>query len=494
MKKIKFILVSILLTSMVATSCDEFLGDNISPNNLKTAPLPLALTAAQSAMTFHLSSDLYLWSAIFTQQLGGQGSATQPRFFDQYIVTNTDVNNAFSYFYTGAGTDFNYVIAASELEGSPAYAGISKICKAFMFSIQVDAWGKIPYSDALEGTTTPQPTYDDDQVVYETLLDLIDEGIADLGKTNVRTPANEDVIYGGNLVKWTRFANTLKLRLALHYAKVDNGVRLKAIIDAATPTTFMGAVGDNFQMQFFATAGNTNPLHQFEISRADQLFPSEFFVNLLNSKSDPRRVSYFTEYPAASGTYLGSATTSPQSNRFSRMSNYIRGRQIPPSSGQPNPLNPTFDGTAPIRMLTFAEYNFIRAEAALVYGAAGNADTFFRAGIQASMDDVGVYLPAGTTNFATNATAYITAQTATATTLEKIMQEKYVANFGVSMEPWTDVRRTGFPVIPISAAAIAQSNTEFPRALLYPLSEQQVNAVNVPERKSMAPKAIFWDK
>jgi len=65
---------------------------------------------------------------------------------------------------------------------------------------------------------------------------------------------------------------------------------------------------------------------------------------------------------------------------------------------------------------------------------------------------------------------------------------------GVAVEPWTDWRRTGFPTLTSSPAAVAQGNLNIPRILVYPLSEQQTNSANMPEgRASMEVKGVFWD-
>ena len=505
MKKI-FISLLTVFSLLASTSCDQFLGDNIDPTRLRQTAYPLSFTAAQGAMAFHVSSDVFILSSIFTQQAAGQQLATQTRFYDQYIVTTSDVNNAFSYFYTGALPDLVYTIQQSETDNSPAYAGISRIMQAYMFGIQVDCWGKIPYSEALLGTANPQPKYDDDKTIYESLFTLIDRGVTDLDKTTKLKPGSDDLIYGGDLAKWKRFGNTLKLRLALHYAKVDNGQKLKDIIAASSATTFMNSNGDNFQMAFENVTNRQNPINQFEVSRADQYFPGAFFVNLMNTKIDPRRIAYFTDFPYKSGNYKGAATTDGQSVNFSRIHTYLRGgiSSDDRSKGAPA-VNATggirndailYNGVAPVRMLTFAEYNFIRAEAALVYGAAGVAGDFFKAGIQASINDVSNYLPTGVDAavFATSGATYIAAQTAAAPTRQQILEEKYVALYGVSVEPWTDFRRTGLPAIPTSDAALAQNNTVLPRVLPYPLSELSVNLANVPARPSMAVKDIFWDK
>lgn len=485
--------VAMFVAMLVNTSCGDFLNINTSPTAQKDAALPLVLTATQGSLSIYMASDFYLYSSIFTQQSCGQGSATQTRFFDQYILTNTDVNNAFTNYYAGTLADLNFIVQNAAKQGNPQYAGIAEIMEAYTFGILVDVWGNVPFTDALQGVKNPQPKYDDSKSIYDGLFVLIDKGIADLGGTNIRPVGAEDLIYGGNLSQWTKFANTLKLRLALHYAKVDQGVMLKSIISAGGP--FMASSADNFQLMFENVTNRQNPISQFEISRADYDFPGKFFVDMMNTKNDPRRPFYFTSYPASAapytstGTYKGAVSTDAQGVQYSRIHTYLRGAFTADNGARTQSgltsTALTYSGVSPVRMLTFAEYNFIMAEAVLSYGATSSqtADAWYKAGITASMQDAGVS--------AANITAYTSALPLV--TLQTLIEEKYVASYGVSVEPWTDWRRTGFPAISVSPAAVVQGNNAIPRILIYPLSEQQVNQNNVPDRASMAVKGVFWD-
>ncbi len=496
----------VIVISTVAIACGDFLNVNTDPTRLKTISTPLVLSAAETSLAFHQGSDLFLYSSIIMQQATGNGvTGGQTRTYDQYVITNGDVNNAWNSHYAGALADLNYIRNNTYKEGNPTYGGIAKLLQAYNYSILVASWGDIPYKQALKGTQFPQPKYDNSKEVYDSLFLLIDSGIADLSKTNIRAVGSEDLIYSGDLAKWTRFGNTLKLRLALHYAKEDNGIKLNALINSGAQ--FMVDNNDNFQLSFENVTNRQNPIHQFELLRQDQYWPGKFLVDLMNTKNDPRRTTYFTPInypkttsnggllytPTVTDTYLGFAPGASQSVAASRIGTYLRGQALSDNDtrtgGNLNATSITYKGDSPIRMLTFAEYNFIRAEAALTYGASGSAATFFATGIDAAMSISGL-----TGSALTEATNYKNLQTALPLTLQLIIEEKYVANYGVVMEPWTDWRRTGLPNIPVSPAAIAQSNNIIPRILVYPLSESQVNKDNVPTRASLTLKGVFWDK
>ncbi len=494
MKRIYSYIAIVILASASVISCDSFLDVNTDPTRLKTALVTQSLTAAEAHIGFAMGADVFLYSSIFTQQAAGSGvTGSQTRQMDQYIVANADVNNAFSNFYATALADINYLKQKAFTEGNPQHAGVAKLLQAYAFGMAVDAWGDVPYREALQGVANLQPTYNGSQEIYDSLFILIDAGIANTKMANAIKMGTEDLIYGGDMAKWEKFANTLKLRLALHYAKVDNGDKLKQVIAAGGP--FMGAVADGFQMAFENVTNRQNPINQFELQRADYYAPGKFIVDMMNAKTDPRRGFFFTSLPydvPAGGTpnYVGFTPGNTQSPPNSRIHTYLRGAIVTngtarTAQGAPTATAVTYTGAAPQRMLTFAEYNFIRAEAALVYGAAGDAAAFLKAGIEASLTDAGVAAAAAAT-YATSASATVT--------LKNIIEEKYVASYGVPMEPWSDWRRTGFPVIAATPAAIEKGNNDIPRILIYPLSEQQANADNVPSRLSMALKGVFWDK
>jgi len=506
MKKLFYLMSMVVITSVLTVSCGGFLDVTTDPTRLKSASLTQTLVAAEGSLSFYMGSDLHLYSSIFSQQAAGAGvSGDQTRMMDQYIVANVDVNNSFSAMYAGTIADLNYIRQNAFKLGNPNHAGIAKILQAFAYSIIVDAWGSVPYKDAMKGVANVHPAYDNSQEIYDSLFVLIDDGITNIKQTNTLKIGAEDLIYGGDMTKWEKMANTLKLRLALHYANVDGGTKLNAIINAGGP--FMAANSDNFQMLFEDNNNRWNPIHQFELQRQDYYAPSDFIITMMNNKADPRRVAYYTSYayPATTdgtngATFTGFVPGNGQTAPNSRIHTYLGGKFKSDGGSRTNsgktPVggNSTsgvvYAGDAPQRMLTFAEYNFIRAEAALVYGAPGTAGTFLKAGIDASIADAAAW---ATSKSPVVAGTYSTTASATVT-LQNIIEEKFVANVGVPMESWSDWRRTGFPAIAPSVAATALGNTTIPRILVYPLSEQQANAANVPDRASMSLKGVFWDK
>lgn len=479
------------------TSCEKYLDINTNPNSPTFAPIQQVLIGVTVSIGFNRGADFHRFTATTIQQLDGQNApGTQSREYTRYQIQPTDINNMYLRIYAVELQDLEYILKNSA--GSPHYTGVAKILKAFIYAQTVDLFGDMPFSEAHKAPEINQPKLDNDEDIYKAVIVLLTEGIADVkATTSALSPSTNETIFKGDRVKWEKFANSLKLRLFLRYSAKDPAfakTQMDALIASNVP--FMTSVADNFQMDFIDATSSQNPIHQYEIARADQYFPSKYFVDLMNSKSDPRRSSYFTEFPFGSGQYKGSMPLDGQSYAYSRMHTFIRGALktalVPDAQGR-IPANTTnnnaYTGAAPIRMMTFAEYNFIRAEHALRYGAGASAALpFFQAGIRASMTMAGVATALQDAYILTHGLmdgANLEANVA------KIITEKYIANYGVALEPWNDWRRTGYPVLtPVDASIRAEP--EIPRSLFYPESETSSNPDNFKQKPNRLVR-VFWD-
>lgn len=474
-----------LLTGAVGLlgSCNNFLDVNNNPNAVLVAPAANVLVAAETGLGFLAGSDLHRYTSLIVQQFAGNGGTVQTTAYDRGVITGGDVNNLFrGSIYAGALADMQRLIIDNQTK-NPAYAGIAKIMQGYLFGITTDSFGDIPFSQALKFAENGRPAYDKSEDVYKGIIKLIDSGIDDLKSTSGLKPSSDDLIYAGDLVKWAKFANTLKLRLYIHYFPKlsQNANKDFADLLAKGPSTFMGSVGDNFQLRFEATAGKTNSINQFELFRPNQFFPSATLIGIMNGKNDPRRPSYFTDYPLGSGQYVGIGNgvgaTGTVSQNYSRMNTYLRGARTGTAIQD-------YDGSAPIRMLTYPEHLLILAEYYARTGDLVNAKTSYDAATMASM------LMAGVTG--TAVTTYINARPAltSANAIQQIIEEKFVVNYGVAVEPWTDYRRTGFPTLSVPVGA---QSTAILRILPYSDQDRAANPDNTPARTDLTAPSVFWD-
>jgi hypothetical protein len=500
MRKIIIAITGLFVITTIS-SCKKFLDVNKDPDNIveSQAPMDLLLTNATINTGFRGGSDLFRYAALIMQQLSGQttGGETQTQQYEKYLLQSADVNNLWSSFYAGTLNDLEVIIRQAEAKSSPYYAGVAKLLKAYNYQLLVDAWGDVPYSETQQTSANLSPKFDDDAEIYPKLFTLINDALADLNQaTSALAPATNSTIYTGAFAtkkaNWIKFGNTLKLRMYLHYSKLDKAFLVTNITTLVNGgAAFFASNADNFEMPFVNVNQRQNPYHQFELQRTNYLFPNKFLVDLMNAKADPRRPFYFTQFPAGSGLYAGAKAADAGSQKYSRIHTFLRGTGTggtPNTDGSYDPLPAkgiTYTGDAPVRMLTYAEYNFIRAEAAL-YGAPGVAQTFFQEGIRASMQSAGVAAIDITTYLAANGILAGTADQQ----LQQVINEKFIASYGVVLEPWSDWRRTGYPAIAKVSNAVT---TEIPRSLPYPQSEIDANK-NAPPQKTNLAVRTFWDK
>jgi hypothetical protein len=517
------------LVLLVASSCDNWLDDNISPNAISSVPPNQLLPSIIGSFGFTMGgSDLFRYSAIWSQQITAQ-NGRQTENYSLYNLADTEVNGVWrTQIYSGILADAEEMLKYDPNTTHPRYFGIAKVIKAFTFSVLVDFWGDIPFSEALQGVSNVEPAIDDDAAIYPQLLTLLDEAIVDLkASSGLIAPTTDDYIYGGNAEKWVRAANVLKLRIYLKLANSPgfSTAAITTFINSTPANEFMTSNADDFQHPFAAgLQGRQTPTHQFILSRTDDICTSSTLIDLMNAKADPRRVNYFTPSPFSPTDYATPPTGTTGykglqpgfgdggvDNSLSRLHRFVRGAVTTtaiPAGPNLTVLGATslaYDGGAPVNILTYAEYNFIRAELALRYSAPvaprASVQEWFQEGISASIldashparpitaADVTAYLdadPDGDTF--TNGTLHGTQEEQ----LRQIIEEKYVASFMVTGEAWCDWRRTGYPLLQLLPGALNPGNdNKVPRSVIYP--QQEVDANRKLDQKANMSVRVFWD-
>ncbi len=206
---------AVALVGMITSCSGDWLDVNTDPNSPTEPDLELLIPSVQIATAQVLVDRLDIL-AVMGQNMESTGS--------QYgsLPADGGVGLGFEEFYVDALVNAERIIQDAPLNDPPltTHAGIAKIMKAYIFSVLIDVWGTAPFDEALLGAEGPSgPAWEEGQQVYPKILALIDDGIADLGAGGV-SPQN-DAIYGGNAANWTKFANTLKLKMALNLGNGD---------------------------------------------------------------------------------------------------------------------------------------------------------------------------------------------------------------------------------------------------------------------------------
>lgn len=573
LRKLKYFVPLVVI--MTSLSCKKgFLDINTDPNNPTIIEVSKLLPTTQRTLGDALSLDennggLSNVLAVYSHQMSTREES------DKYGMTGSDpviatpwaklysttANPGTAFPFYGVMQNLEDIIRIATEDGNTRYAGIAKVLKAYSYSILVDVFGDIPFSEAnklKEGILYPK--FDDDAAVYEALFVLIDDAIADLGNTsapNIRTPGTDDLMYSGNVSRWIKAANTLKLKMYTQVRKVKNVTpEVTALLSggnliSSSNESFLVPYGPN------GATDDRNPGYYTYIATQRSNHVSPWFYEILKGYNptiftgnpDPRLPYYIynqvnatqpsrdgnqTEYrdgPFVS-IYFGSVGPDrdrTQQNTISLLGIYpVGGKYDDGSATIANDASGT--GAAPYRLITYADRLYLEAELIQSGVIPGDATAKLTEAMQESFKQVDYVItqyvkpaqavPALVGSAAVNTyTQKVLTEFGAASAEKKlqiIMTQKWLSAVGASVDQYTDIRRTGYPVVfnpgdpamapggrvqpPINGDPInpgaqksvpVQLSRTFALALPWDQTELESNP-NAPDQKNPSTYKVFW--
>lgn len=363
---------------------------------------------------------------------------------------------------------------ATMTEGEKANKlAIVDILQVYTYSILVNTFGNIPYSESLNSSIL-FPKYDNAQtVIYPDLMRRLTDDLSKMSESSNGFASSEDLIYKGNMTNWIKFANTLQLKLAMTIADVDN-TSAKTTVEAVNEGA-ISSPNDNAIFFYLTGSPNQNPEYvDFVVNGNKGYYVStEDFIDSLLKFEDPRLSKFFSTNK--SGVYNGGVSgmvNNPQSN-FS--------------------VPQIITADAPYIFLDYVEAEFYRAEAIeRGYTIPGTAAEHYNNAIKASIlywggteDEAESYLANPDVNYAL----------AKGNWKQKIGTQKWIALYNRGFEGWTELRRLDFPKLSLPIGA----KSPFPNRFTYPDEEQTTNGENYTSAAKeidgdKVEKKIFWDK
>ncbi len=381
---------------------------------------------------------------------------------DNFSVSPALVSNNWKGFYNDGLLNFQRIITQTKPDGikpNANYEGVALVMRSWIFSLLTDMYGAIPYSEALAGTAESPvytPKYDPMEMVYAGLLN--DLKMAN-EKLTVGGPAIAgDILYEGDILKWKKFANSLRLRLANRQAakkSAESKAIMAEILGDAAKYPIFTSNADNASLKTTEVLPSNNEWNQVMVQdgRTDWNISSTL-ADRLNSLGDTR-ITVFAN-PNKDGKYQGHPNGLPDA---------IATTYLATSSTIGDYFTKI---NAPEVVMTFAELNLILAEAALDGDISGDAKAYFEKGIAASFAQYGLTVPSD----------YLTK--VGPVTREKVLEQKWIALFGQGVEAWIEKRRTGFPKFPaFDSRAQFDNDGIMPTRFPYPNSEYSLNAAAV---------------
>lgn len=480
-------LAGVIATLAGLTACDDFLDVNDDPNNPPTSTPELTLPAAQGQLAYTLGNQFQFLGNFFAQHWTQAGAANQYCDLELYQITSSSYDaRVWGELYAGALNDFRFVSQQALTDEQNNYAAIGQIMEVYTIQVITDAWGDVPYSSALSGLNNLNPEYESQEDIYNDMVVRLDSAIAliDLGGP---TPGDDDLVYGGNMNQWLRFANTLKLKIFLRQAYVRPDVAqagIQAMYSAGAEFLQIGETGD---VEFADQTQNRNPFYQTQVvfRGGVDVVASNTILNYLQETEDPRINEFFS--PAQAGGNQGSFVGVDQGvectpDRTGNQSNTV---------SKPGPA--VASPTTAVPFITAAESYFLQAEAVARgwTGGVGVASELYAQGIRASLEYVGEDVGAATALLQRPGVVYPTGGSVEAQ-VEQIITQKWVSSSGTQgFEAWTEYRRTGYPSFIEPSAASTLGTGLIPKRLLYPNTEA-VRNTNYPGLVEID-VPVWWD-
>lgn len=471
-KLLSYIIAPLLV---IGSGCSDFGDINENPNASVNPQSSALLTNALAAMGGSVAGGARFNAGLYCQYF----SETQ------YTESSLYSNDKWSWSGEMAGNiyDLQNIININQ---NASYVGVARILKAYRFSILTDQFGDIPYFQALQGN--PQPDIDAQEDVYNDLFKELKEGAAQIDDNNF---IQGDIMFNSDFSKWRKFANSLRLILALRVSEVDAVLGEAQFDDVinnlGTNGGIFSANSDNAVLDF---PGGTYKNTWFGIG-ADQGI-SDVMAGELNSTNDRRKFAYGK--PNAGNTLVGVPYGLVREDAIAFTAANTDWSLI---------LNDQFrqEGSE-FFILSYADVLLARAEGANIgwSGAVADAEGFYQDAIEASWQQWGVYDATAYAAYIANPTIDLTQ---TAADAQKIAEQRWLTFYPNGPQGWSEWRRTGFPLLTPTPNAVNASG-EIPVRIIFPDAEYTLNGDKLQIAKDrMGPDAgglkdtdqvhVWWD-
>lgn len=351
------------------------------------------------------------------------------------------------------------------------YKAIAMITRVFILSIITDTYGDVPYSEAGKAASDKLygPKYDNQKDIYTDMLAKLEDA-AEMINIAKGLALGGDMIFGGSMLKWKKFANSLRLRLLMRVSgKADMNAAAAINEMLSNPTTYpmMEANADNVVYKYGGSLPDASPISLAILRDFDFKYKvvSAFIVDSMKKFNDTRLFQYARPTNASAGTANPLYVGLPNSLPVTESANYNGGYNFQSYLGTRFQNN-----NEPAIWMTWSETLFLKAEAAMKGYYTGNAQQLYEQAIQASFQYWGA---AFTASYLQQPGVVYDGS------FSKLYLQKFFALFFTGMEAWSEYRRTGYPnLVP---GPTNTNNGKIPVRIPYPLEEQSLNETNYKE-------------
>jgi hypothetical protein len=362
-------------------------------------------------------------------------------------------------------------------------------------------FGDIPYAQMMQSmngnfdSSAARPVYDKQQDIYLNVLNDLKIASDSLSATGIAISG--DLIYGGDMEKWKKLINSFTLRVLMSLSKKENNTtlnikqRFNEIVSNPAKYPLLASNSDNGQLPYHNITGNQYPFYNSNSMKTDYYLDSTF-VDILQELKDPRLFVFgqptqasglpannFDAYDGLSGSAILSYNTTKRGQGRASQINRRYAYE---------PIN------EPSLLIGYPEVQFLLAEGVVRGWISGNANTYYKKGIEASLN----FSNFNTTYSGADIQTYLNQPVISlqpGKEISQIITQKYISLFmNTGWQPFFEQRRTGFPVFETVGAGILNGG-KIPKRWMYPTDEYNNNRVNIENAvKSQYPEGdnINW--
>lgn len=474
---------------LATTSCSDYLDINQNPEYPTDATSATLLPSGIAAVASATGCLYELYGSMWSQQATQGHTSNQYNTLVNYTITNASDSRMWTIPYSIALPDLDLVIKSSEEAKEWNFWVMGQTMSAFMYHVLVDAYGSIPYTEAILGSENTTPKYDDSKtVVYPGLLKTLDAVIAKKAEASANelpVIGKQDLVFNGNVNKWIQFAKSLKLKLMMRDF-ATNRAAIQALLDEGDLLTV------DAKMDCFLDLENkSNPMYEYDrrkLNSSVNIRACATVCDFMKKYGDPRLNDLYNKNVDGSGK----TTALKYGDRPNSVE--VTTRMISVTKLEP---------TDPVYFMSAAEVAFLTAEAYARLGDSGKSKAAYDNAVALAFERWGK----DASTFIADGGAYAFDGKDLNSMLTSILTQKWIASTRCqAWDAWFDINRTGIPALgakhvdeegyvwgqltPCIGSALAPG--EYPRRLLYPKSSSDYNP-NTPAVVPLQEKQ-WWHK
>lgn len=441
---------------LILTGCQKELDRiNRNPNESETVQPDYLLTnGIKTNVDTYWGNDAAFETSLLYVQYWAKIQYTDP---DRYIPASTSIQTVWNNFYAQGVEDFTTLAALGDSLQNPNYKAVAVIMRSWIFQVLTDLYGDVPYSQTADIEKYLTPQYDKQRDIYLGLLAELKTAVSLINTSS--EGISGDILFSGDLTKWKKFGNSLRLRIALRIADREFDAA-KAVFDeiGADNSNLIASNLENAKLVYVASP-NQNPVAKNRETRNDFRI-SKSVVDKLNELNDPR-LNVYASLPRDTNRIIG-VTNGLTTDSASRL-----------GFNKTSDVGAVFTAaTAPAVLFSYAELLFIKAEAAqrgLLGGE--SAATLYAGAVTAALAQYGISEADAAAYLLQPSVAYNPANYK-----QSIGEQKWLALFGDGLAGFAEWRRLDYPKL--KAAYTGTLSGKIPLRLSYPSAEQALNGTN----------------